>query len=187
MRADQLTHLADRLRTLADRLDTEGPAALQRAHDWLPGPTGGDTHTTGQLAELDQVLADHQLEDRAGQARAERIHHQLHHSLDTLDRETHRITTLLKILAAKHPPRAQPTPANAGDGWCRSCHRNGGHLEPVTLKTDGTRRYGDLCRFCGEWAAAHDGAHPPLPILRARHDGRRITQALVDRVLAGDA
>lgn len=66
-------------------------------------------------------------------------------------------------------------------GWCRSCHRDSRYCEPVATRPDGSRRYSDFCNWCGEWAAAHKGEEPPLELVKLRHEGRRITSAMVER------
>lgn len=72
--------------------------------------------------------------------------------------------------------------------WCRSCKRlrltDGTHLHsPIATRPDGRRRYTDLCKWCGEFNAAHD-TDPPLELLRKRAEGTRITATDVDRALA---
>lgn len=195
--ADHLDALAARLRRSDDDTPSEAERAIQRADDWRHGPRPGDNHDTppqpgdpdytGPADELDQVLTDTHDEDSRSAAIAARIHHDLTCALTNLDTHTRDTARLLDLLAAKHPQRGQLSPANAGDGWCTSCYRNAGHLEPIALRPDGTPRYRQLCRWCGEWASAHDGDHPPVAILREKHAGRRITQTLVQRVLGHQA
>lgn len=62
--------------------------------------------------------------------------------------------------------------------WCASCYRDNKHCEPTAHG-----RYKGLCRFCGDWRAAHKIV-PPLEIIEARHRGRRITSVMVQRALA---
>lgn len=57
------------------------------------------------------------------------------------------------------------------DAGCTSCRRNAGHWEPAE-EGRGT------CRWCRWWKTEH-GALPPLDVLVARHQGRRITTAMV--------
>jgi hypothetical protein len=38
------------------------------------------------------------------------------------------------------------------------------------------------CRWCWDWAATHESDDPPIDILRAHHQGRRITTRLVDTI-----
>lgn len=68
--------------------------------------------------------------------------------------------------------------AAADEGWCVSCARDGGYREPAAAG-----RYAKHCRFCGEFNASN-GCEPPMPILRARHEGRRISAPFVDAELA---
>lgn len=68
----------------------------------------------------------------------------------------------------------KPTEEGPGEDWCRSCWRDNKHCEPAC------DRYAGLCRWCGDFRAVHK-TDPPMPILRARHRGERITTAMVDR------
>lgn len=71
--------------------------------------------------------------------------------------------------------------------WCSSCQRDAGYCSPVDRLNDGkgTPRYRDkitgglLCWWCGQFKASHGGKLPPVSILRARHEGRRITEAMI--------
>lgn len=78
-----------------------------------------------------------------------------------------------------HKP--QDLDALAAAGWCRSCFRVDGHLERITTDRNGARRYASLCRWCGDFRAGHGALEPPLAILRARLQGRRITPADVEK------
>lgn len=80
------------------------------------------------------------------------------------------IAVLAKNMAGVEPPDDTEGP---GEGWCRSCFRDGRYFEPAALN-----RYANLCRFCGEWKRS-EGGLPPMEIMRAKHGGRRITTALV--------
>lgn len=53
--------------------------------------------------------------------------------------------------------------------WCRSCLR---------IDWFCPRSRGDLCRWCRDFQAT-EGQLPPIDLLRARRDGRRITEAMV--------
>jgi hypothetical protein len=86
-------------------------------------------------------------------------------------------------LAVLRPDDMTPAQVSAA-GWCVSCWTDGTYHEPVAMRPNGHRRYRDLCLFCGEFAAAHDGVRPPLELLQARHRGERITAAMIDRAFA---
>lgn len=66
-----------------------------------------------------------------------------------------------------------PTPSTNLDDGCVSCARI-----RVWSPIHRTRR----CRWCSDWAYDHDGDDPAPAILRARHEGRRITTRLVARL-----
>jgi hypothetical protein len=74
----------------------------------------------------------------------------------------------------------------SAEGWCVSCWRDGGYREPVAVQPDGRRRYRDLCLWCGRFAAAHDDKRPPLSLVKARREGRRITERMVADALAAE-
>jgi hypothetical protein len=78
-----------------------------------------------------------------------------------------------------------PTQVSAS-GYCVSCWRDNGYLNPITLRANGERRYRDHCNWCGEWAAAHDGREPPLRLLELHHQGVRLTKRIVDEIVAAD-
>lgn len=91
----------------------------------------------------------------------------------------------LRRLTAPYRLPEQTTSAremSAPDGWCSSCYLDGQHHEPITPKSNGTVHYEGLCRWCGDFRKAY-GALPPRALLRARHEGRRISVALVEKHL----
>lgn len=75
----------------------------------------------------------------------------------------------------QHP---DPSSATAPDGWCTSCWRNDHKHEPISTHYAGT-----LCRFCAVFKKGHDERLPPIAILELHHQGRNITQQVIDRHL----
>lgn len=67
--------------------------------------------------------------------------------------------------------------------WCRSCYRNDRKHEPVGRRPDGTPWYAGLCRWCGDFRAAH-GVEPPVELLQKRHIGQRLSTRDVTAALA---
>jgi len=59
------------------------------------------------------------------------------------------------------------------DGWCE-CHQRVGLNEPIDRD-----RYARTCRWCGDFAAS-EGRWPSADLLLARHEGRRITRAMIE-------
>lgn len=83
------------------------------------------------------------------------------------------LTHVLDTLEA----RAKPVIEEDDRRWCVSCIRDGGYLTVVAAG-----RYARYCTWCGEFRYAR-GIEPPLEILKARHDGKRLSTAMVDRAL----
>jgi hypothetical protein len=55
--------------------------------------------------------------------------------------------------------------------------------DPEQVDEDGKPipQYSPLCQWCGDWSRA-EGEYPPLPVLQAHHEGRRITSGLLKRL-----
>jgi len=83
--------------------------------------------------------------------------------------------TVADLIQRDRPDRTpKHQPSTAGDDqWCRT-HLALGICEP--------RFRGDECRWCYRFRQAN-GVAPPEPLLRARHDGQRITQPMVAAAL----
>lgn len=60
-----------------------------------------------------------------------------------------------------------------GAGWCE-CHQRVGLNEPIDRA-----RYARTCRWCGDFHAS-EGRWPSADLLLARHEGRRITRAMIE-------
>lgn len=75
--------------------------------------------------------------------------------------------------------QAQPDDAKhgAGEPRCRSCAR-AGTFEHVYDKAQASA----LCRWCYDWWLAHDGALPPVKLLKERIKGTRITTAVLKKL-----
>lgn len=95
---------------------------------------------------------------------------------------------LLRDVVAWSPPttdRLEPRDTaapTAPPGWCTSCWRDDRTHVEVTCRPDGQPYYADLCRFCGSFRREY-AQLPPLKILKAHHQGRRITGTLLARHL----
>ncbi len=89
-----------------------------------------------------------------------------------LERAKRDLTAVEGILD-RHTKPAQPAP----DG-CKSCarlprnHKLPRRFEPVEENRD-------LCRFCRRWTDANQGEWPPLRIVEAHHQGKRMTPSLL--------
>jgi hypothetical protein len=82
---------------------------------------------------------------------------------------------LIRRIDRLRPDRWMPLPDPASDDqWCRN-HLEQGICEP--------RDRGDLCRWCYDICRAH-GTTPDPILIRARHQGARITDTLIGDFLA---
>lgn len=174
------------LTTIVERL----PRALNAIHDSLggyPTRTAGATSTTSPVSFLDiETMDPDGPTDRipltpveAAATTPDPARRDLH-NLDTAIRDAAKaLEDAHRIVARYTPTQPRRTKADpAPDDWCTSCFRNAGHHTPITLRKSGEPYYADLCKWCGEWRTAH-GTLPPVAILRARHEGRKITTRLV--------
>jgi hypothetical protein len=125
-----------------------------------------------------------------GVSQPERLHDQLtrdeaHRALNELDRHA-RLTYQSATVAwstvltwgldtTRRTHRTEP-----GEEWCISCYRNDRRCEPSS------ERYKGRCRWCGSFHATY-GQDPPLAIIVARHQGRRITEQMIQRALRNRA
>lgn len=76
------------------------------------------------------------------------------------------------------PDRVLPIadqPTASSEDWCRNCLRHG-FCNP--------RHRGDSCRTCYDFALAYPDLKRPRELIVAKHEGRRITQSMVDEAVA---
>jgi hypothetical protein len=92
---------------------------------------------------------------------------------------------LVELVAGYERRHGTSTLIGPAAGWCTSCYRNDHQHEPVGTRPDGRPYYIGLCRWCGDFRAAHGQQLPPLDLLKARHSGKQITTTMVKLALAG--
>lgn len=160
------------------------------------------------------IPADPTGEEAVGDTDPDRhLHAELVQLVARLDADAYRLRVILRatnphatgLLLAKPETPAEVSLA----GWCVSCHRDGAYCEPVAMRPDGTRRYRDFCNWCGEFQAQRMSLAwtvieslpgkekkdakkrlkaglglPPLELVKARHEGRRVTQRMVEASVA---
>lgn len=164
------------IEALGNEISNRITAAVQMLKQYRRGyPTGSDGHTDPEAGACTRTEAL----ALAGPDAVDRDERDLLHALERGLRElrvAYNITA--RYQQASIPRHAGRITVAVDEGWCASCVRDGGHLEPVWLG-----RYARFCRWCGEFHAA-EGIEPPLPLLKARHQGRRITTAMVVAELA---
>lgn len=106
--------------------------------------------------------------------RLDHPHHDPHlRAHTTMLTKLHQARRLLEQAESAGRQALPPTRRRNLDDGCVSCAR---------IKTwspiNRTRR----CRFCADWSYGHGGEDPPIAILRAHTDGRRITVRLLERI-----
>lgn len=208
MNQTDLDRIADNLRTLATELeDGTGLAALERAWSWR-GPIRGasydpsgrhyghrhDEYTEPVLDDEGEPVLDDDgrpvtelvavavPNDPTGEAdlhTTDQLRHpRLVAAVGALDTAA---TTLEHLIVATVPEL--PTPDDdPGDGWCRSCYRDRRTLTPEDTHADGRTKHANACKWCANFRSSH-GIDPPIPLLRKRHDGHRISPTDVKNTL----
>ena len=156
----QIVELAHRLRilepTVRERSDTTDRDGYPRSSAPDAGHgTGGDP--VGNIVVL---RIDHPEGDHLGSAHTDLLNN-LHEARRLLEQ------------AESTGRRALPPTIPISDDGCVSCAR---------IKRWSPIHRGRRCRWCGDWNASQGGGDPPIDILHAHHDGRRVTVRLADQL-----
>ena len=178
--AAMLAHLAPDMHTISRKLD--------EMRSGYPSKTVGASNTaSGSSGEPDpDDIVQLTATERAGIDRATG-----HDRIACDSQEIRELITSMIAMGRRlnhlcGPYRHSVTPTRtqalteAPSDWCTSCYRDGQHHTPVSIDQRGRKRYEDLCRWCGDFKTAHDTL-PTMPVLRAHHEGRRITVQMVER------
>jgi hypothetical protein len=170
----QQLHLA--LTDLAKTIDRHGQATWQHVDDWRKQRRlSSDSNRGGGAGDHAAARAADRIEDERVGHLFDRLTQAVTDLSDMIARTDALITETIPLRVPKAKPNILAAQA-AADGWCRSCFRDDQHLEPITLRPDGTPFFRDLCKWCGYWQAEH-GQLPGVDVLRQRHEGRRIRRA----------
>lgn len=177
-----LAHMLDELDPLRSRVLADGDLLWSRTADWVKARQPSNGERGGGLSEPSDDALRQRMEDR----QASRYHDELKTLTERMRADAARYRRIFEIvlpppsavLSNKHLQLAQI----AAEGWCVSCWRDDQNCTPIALRPSGEPFYKDRCRACGEWKHEH-GQDPPLPILKLRHSGRRITTADVAAAL----
>jgi hypothetical protein len=176
-----IVRIGQNLQAAGKLLIDHGSRALAVTASWQHGPStaGGEPVRRSRETPMPAVP----LEGRDLIA----LNHELRSLMQRLDLDEHRLRIILRTAVpdgAGKPTSAQKTPAQAAiEGWCRSCFRDHGYLEPIAMRPDGNRKYRDYCNWCGGFKGEY-GIEPPEQLVEARHRGQRITQPHVAAALA---
>ncbi len=169
-----LDKIADALVRCATAIRERGAEALKLTRDWQsplssgggPGPKNGVSDPTGNAAtNLLERYSGPQFEHAALNLNLNAVHTaalNLHHQL---------------LIVTKNGSRRVVDPAEIPEGACRSCWRDNRHFEPVYAGV-----YKDGCRWCSEFLAEY-AQLPPRALLVLHHQGRRISQAMVEKAV----
>lgn len=191
---DDLTRLAGQIRLAGELLDLDGENAWTTTKNWAATGISAqnlDNDRTSNRSDDDGYPIT--IHDPTGNAASDTTtdpaaHDRLHRILVHVANDTGDLIDLLRTAtpSTPKPGRAEQQRAElVTDGWCTSCFRDGGYLEPITTRRgDGEPYYVDVCKWCGEYRSCNDGELPPVTILNDRHAGRRITQAMIDKARA---
>lgn len=177
--AATLAHLAADAPTIARRIDE-----MRRGY---PARTVGASSPDGSFSVTDDHHTDPDTDVHLTRVERDAT------TNDKVEADTIELRELLVEIAAAvrrldtlcAPYKPTPTSARAQalteapKDWCTSCYRDGQHHEPVSLKRDGSAYYEGLCRWCGDFHKAK-GVIPPRKLLEYRHQGRRITERMVE-------
>lgn len=177
--AATMAHIAAAMPTVARRLEE-----MRRGY---PPTTVGASSPDGGYSVTDDRAPDHDADVKLTRVEQDAL------SSDRVEADTIELRELIvqhaaitrRIDTLCTPYRLTPTTARAQalseapKDWCTSCYRDGQHHTPVDTKKDGTVYYTGLCKWCGDFNKAH-GVLPPRKLLEYRHQGRRISERMVE-------
>jgi hypothetical protein len=155
----QIEQLTARLRTLEPNLRHRAEDTALDGYPRQSGPGGGQHGQGDPVGIVVAMRIDHPHRDTQAHA-----HTQLLNDLDAARRFLEHAESVGR--QALPPPTSQTL-----DDGCASCAR---------IKTWSPIHRTRRCQWCMDWARNHAGDDPPIDILRAHHQGRRITTRLVD-------
>lgn len=159
---DQIEQLVVRLRQLEPVLRHRAATTDRDGYPRSSAPDAGHHSTTGDPVGALVVL-------RVDDPRGDPIAHAHHRLVSYLDQARR----LLELAESAGQQALPPPTARTEDDGCVSCRRT---------KTWSPISRAGRCRWCSDWAYQHQGEDPPVDILRAHHQGRRITTHLAGTI-----
>lgn len=189
-----ITFIAARLRKAADLLDESGTTAWETTSAWARGAgiasydpeTGGNRWWEDEHGNVYPVPTD-PTGDRALTVEEVNGLHDLYRrhldqALNLADRLVSDVETATPRTPRQVADRDRLAAQVGSEGWCSSCYRNAGRLEPQAMHPNGNTRYQGECRWCHDFKHEH-GRYPTLQLLEKRHSGRSITADDIARAL----
>lgn len=183
---NDLPALSANAQATADRLHRDGRVAWDRIRSWQTGTRSPslDPNTRGWKHDSEGEPIPNDPTGEAG-TQPDDLRHIHDHFADLLARYNQLGNELDRLLRDAVPKPVTVSPTDdvdlAADGWCVSCHTDAGFCEPIT-EDRGVRVFATVCRWCGTFKRT-EGVAPPVSLLRARHEGRKITSSMVERAL----
>lgn len=180
-----ITFIAARGQQASEALNRAGTTAWETSEAWKRGASTAnyDPEVGGNRWEQDsegQVWAvpSDPTGDAALTPEQVHAHEELVAALDTYLKSADRIVELVAMATPRKlnqiSDRDRLAAQVAAEGWCASCYRNGGKLQPQAMHPDGRVKYQGSCRWCKEFEQEY-GRKPPLSLLEKRHAGRSVT------------
>lgn len=203
MNDEDLERIAEQLIDTGNLIRQHGKDAIRVTEGWKPGAKsanldpdrGGDRYETvlmpNSVGKQVRFMVRVPSNDPTGETvvgerdvPSDEMNAELLAHLEQIHAGSYNIRVIVKAAVPQgtrvHKITAETGADVAVAGWCRSCHRDNRYCEPVATRKDGSKRYRDYCNWCGEWAAANKGQEPPLELVKVKHEGRHVTQRMVE-------
>jgi hypothetical protein len=185
VRSDELPKLTTTLRHAGEQL--AHPCRCGKAnctlgdHVWRstkamgPGPRAANLDPSRRGWRYDKETGEPiRSDDPTGEAATEPEPADLHvEYMSRLITAARSASELSSFIDRWRPDRTVPLPDDdSADQWCRNCLEHGICNPPYRGET--------RCRDCRDFHLAYKPLERPVELIKAKHDGRRITQQMVD-------
>jgi hypothetical protein len=191
VRSDELPKVTTTLRRTGEQLAHPcrcgKPGCTLGDHIWKatkamgPGPRAANLDPTARGWRYDEDGEPIRGDDPTGEVATDLELADLHVEYMTLLNEaTHWATELGKFIDRWRPDREQRSSDGGSDKqWCGNCLEFGICNPPWRGQQSGYLR----CRDCYEFHLTYERLERPESLIRAKHEGRRITQKMVDQAV----
>lgn len=181
MNGSDLAKIASHVQGHMALVEGAADTIVQVTQEWQRGPKAASTEPGGGWRH-DEDTGEPIPNDPTGEQainadNAHLIHAELVKRAKRLLEDAAWIRDVGAVISRARIPRERTD--DPGPDWCKSCFRDNGYLRPVALHGDGSVHYKGSCRWCAEAPVKP----PPLDLLRANHEGRRITVEMWERAV----